>query len=91
MCATSLFHRNSIFGLAKARSCMVFEARSVSLRWMTMTLSANFVRKVASSMAESPPPTTAIVFWRKKNPSHVAHHETPWPLMRSSSSRPSLR
>jgi len=25
-----------------------------------VTLSANFVRNVASSMAESPPPTTAI-------------------------------
>ena len=37
------------------------------------------MRNVASSIAESPPPTTAIVFSRKKKPSQVAHHETPWP------------
>ena len=44
---------------------------------MMYTLSAKRVRKVASSIAESPPPTTAIVRWRKKNPSQVAHQETP--------------
>jgi hypothetical protein len=58
---TTLFQRNSIFGLALARSCMIFEARSSSRRWMRVTVSANFVRKVASSMAESPPPTTAML------------------------------
>ena len=55
-----VFQRNSIFGLANARSCMIFEARSSSRRWMSVTLSANLVRNVASSTAESPPPTTAI-------------------------------
>ena len=39
---------------------MIFDARSSSRRWMTVTFVANFVRKIASSMAESPPPTTAI-------------------------------
>src|SRR5687768_7877259 len=34
---------------------------------------------MASSMAESPPPTTAIGLPRKKYPSHVAHVDTPWP------------
>ena len=38
---------------------------------------ANRVRKVASSTAESPPPTTAMSLSRKKNPSQVAHQETP--------------
>ena len=31
-------------------------------------------------MAESPPPTTTMSWSRKKNPSQVAHQETPWPL-----------
>ena len=38
---------------------MIFEARSASRRWISVTLRANRVRKVASSTAESPPPTTA--------------------------------
>jgi hypothetical protein len=40
---------------------------------------AKRVRKVASSIAESPPPTTAMSWSRKKNPSQVAHALTPWP------------
>ena len=56
-----------------------------------MTLSANRVRNVASSSAESPPPTTAISWPRKKKPSHVAHVETPWPSSWRSESRPSIR
>ena len=35
MSTTSLFQTNSIFSFANARSCMIFEARSESLRWMT--------------------------------------------------------
>ena len=85
-----MFHRNSIFSLAKARSCMIFEARSVSRRWMSVTLLANLVRKRASSRAESPPPTTAISWPRKKKPSHVAHVDRPWPISRPSASRPSM-
>ena len=46
---TTVFHRNSIFGFANARSCMIFEARSVSRRWIRVTLSANLLRKMASS------------------------------------------
>ena len=74
---TWVFQRNSIDGLAMARSCMIREARSWSRRWMTVTLEANRVRKRASSSAESPPPTTAISWDRKKKPSHVAHDDTP--------------
>ena len=42
-----------------------------------VTVSANLVRKLASSMAESPPPTTAMWWSRKKKPSQVAQVETP--------------
>jgi hypothetical protein len=70
---------------------MIFEARSSSRRWTRVTLLAKRERKVASSTAESPPPMTAMCWSRKKNPSQVAHHETPWPERRSSSAIPSLR
>ena len=43
------------------------------------TFVANLVKNKASSIAESPPPTTATVFSLKKKPSHVAHAETPYP------------
>ena len=72
-----MFQRISIFGLLNARSCMIFEARSSSRRTSRVTLEANLVRNVASSMAESPPPTTAISWPRKKNPSHVAQVDRP--------------
>ncbi len=39
---------------------MIFDARSSSRRWTTVHTDAKFVRKMASSMAESPPPTTAM-------------------------------
>ena len=91
MSSTSLFQANSIFGFANALSCMIFDARSVSRRWMTVTFDANFVRKIASSSAESPPPTTAIGLPRKKNPSHVAQVETPCPSSVRSDGRPSRR
>ena len=68
-----------MFSVAFARSIMIWEARNSSRRWTIVTLEANFVRNVASSSAESPPPTTATSRSRKKNPSHVAHAETPRP------------
>ncbi len=73
-----------IFGFDRARSCMIFEARNSSRRWTIVTLLANLVRKVASSMAVSPPPTTRSSRSRKKNPSQVAQAETPRPRSRSS-------
>ena len=87
---TTVFQRTSILGLLNARSCMILLARSWSRRTSSVTLLANFVRKVASSMAESPPPTTAISWSRKKNPSQVAQVLTPWPIRRPSSSSPSI-
>ena len=41
---------------------------------------AKRVRKSASSMAESPPPMTAISFPEAKKPSQVAQELTPWPM-----------
>jgi hypothetical protein len=49
---------NSILSFSRARSTMIFDARNSSRRWSTVTFEANFVRKIASSIAESPPPTT---------------------------------
>ena len=72
MPSTTWFHRNRIFSLANARSCMIFDARSWSRRWTIVTDRANLVRKMASSRAESPPPTTAMSSPRKKKPSQVA-------------------
>ena len=71
------FQRNSILGLARARSCMIREARNSSRRWITVTLEAKRVKKMASSMAESPPPATAMCWSRKKKPSQVAQVDTP--------------
>jgi len=70
--ATSEFQAKEIFGSSMARLAMIFEARSSSRRWMIVTLEPKRERKVASSMAESPPPTTAMCWPRKKNPSQVA-------------------
>jgi hypothetical protein len=51
-------------------------------------LDANLVRKVASSIAVSPPPTTTTSLPLKKKPSHVAHADTPRPIIRFSASSP---
>ena len=91
ICSTTALVRNSIFSSCRARSSMTSLARKCSERCTIVTLSANFVRKVASSIAESPPPTTTSCFCLKKKPSHVAHHETPWPDSGSSPAMPSLR
>src|SRR5204863_282505 len=56
--STTVSQSQAILGFLNARSCMIFEARRAPRRWTTVTLEANLVRKVASSMAVSPPPTT---------------------------------
>ncbi len=68
---------------------MIFEARSSSRRWTTVTELAKRVRKVASSIAVSPPPTTTIALSLKKKPSQVAQAETPKPMSSRSAGRPS--
>src|SRR5690625_1366561 len=85
---TCEFQTNSIFSLAKARSCIILDARSSSLRCTTYTLEANRVRKSASSIAVSPPPTMTTSSSRKNAPSQVAHADTPRPSRRRSFSSP---
>ena len=76
-----------IFGSLRARSSMIALARNSSRRCTIVTDLANLVRNVASSIAESPPPTTMMSWLRKKKPSQVAHAETPRPISRCSSGR----
>ncbi len=83
--------RNSIWGWAMARSSMMREARKFSVRLMMVTLVAKRVRKMASSMAESPPPMTAISLPLAKKPSQVAQELTPKPMRACSEGRPSQR
>src|SRR3972149_4296740 len=87
--AISLFQRTSILGWASARSCMILLPRNCSRRWTSVTWLAKRVRKVASSRAVSPPPTTATCLPRKKKPSQVAQALTPRPRRRVLLSRPS--
>ena len=70
---------------------MILLPRNSPRRTSIVTLSAKRVRKVASSRAVSPPPTTATSRPRKKNPSQVAHAHTPRPRNSSSDSSPSHR
>ena len=56
---------------------MIFDARSSSRRWITVTCVAKRVRNSASSIAVSPPPTTAIGLPRYSAPSQVAQADTP--------------
>ena len=51
---------------------MIAEARNSLRRWTTSTLEANFDRKIASSIAVSPPPTTIVGLSRKNAASQVA-------------------
>lgn len=75
---------HSIFSFLRARSCMIWEAQSSSLRCTTRTSEANRVKNCASSIAVSPPPKTVMFLMRKKNPSQVAHVLTPWPIFSTS-------
>ena len=89
--STTVSSSKAILGLARAFSCMIFDARNAPRRCTMVTSDANFVRNVASSIAESPPPTTTIGLPRKKKPSHVAQVDTPCPISARSDSSPSSR
>ncbi len=69
-----------ILGLASTRSCMILLARSSSRRCSTKTWLPYLARKLASSMAVSPPPTTASGLLRNmgRAPSHTAQALTPF-------------
>ena len=51
---------------------MIFEARNSSRRLTITTFEANFDRNIASSIAESPPPTMIVGTSRKNAASQVA-------------------
>ena len=89
--STVELYLNDIFRLDIALSTMIFDARNSSRRWTTTTSDANFVRKVASSIAESPPPTTKTFLSLKKKPSQVAQADTPCPISLVSDSSPNKR
>ncbi len=57
---TSALVSQRIFASLRARSSMIREARNSSRRCTIVTDRAKRVRKVASSIAESPPPMTAM-------------------------------
>ncbi len=61
-----------MFGTARARSSMIAEARNWSRRLTITTLEANFARNIASSIAESPPPTMIVGTCLKNAASQVA-------------------
>ena len=53
-----------MFSVSRARSAMIADARNSSRLWTMVTLPANLARKVASSIAVSPPPTTRVLWSR---------------------------
>ena len=62
-----------MFSVARARSSMIFEARNSSRRLtITSPCEENFARKIASSIAESPPPTMIVARSLKNAASQVA-------------------
>ena len=61
-----------MFSASRARSSMIADARNSARRWMIFTSLANFARKMASSIAVSPPPTTIVGLSRKNAASQVA-------------------
>src|SRR5215210_2642394 len=87
--STTVSVRKVILGFLWALSSMILDARNCSRRWIRRTSPAYLVRKSASSIAVSPPPTTATLFSLKKKPSQVAQPLTPRPMSRCSPSRPS--
>ena len=80
MSVTTVFQLNLIFGSLNASSFKAEQALSSSFLCMTWTDEARFVRKVASSIAVSPPPITATFLPLKKKPSQTAQFETPLPM-----------
>jgi hypothetical protein len=79
-----------MLSVSRARSSMIAEARNSGRRCTMLTLPANFERKVASSIAVSPPPTTTVSASRKNAASQVAQYETPRADSSSSPGTPSF-
>lgn len=82
-----------MLGLALVRSCIAMLARILAPRTTRCTCLAYLVRYTASSVAESPPPTTAISCLRKIGaaPSQMAQAEMPRDQNSLSRGRPRRR
>ena len=61
-----------MFRPPRARSSMIFDARNSARRLTITTLEENLARKIASSIAESPPPTITVGLSLKNAASQVA-------------------
>ena len=70
---------------------MIFEARNSSRRLTRVSSLANLETKIASSIAESPPPMTITFLSLKKAPSQTPQVETPQPESSISPGTPSRR
>ena len=77
-----------ILGCSLTRSAKARDARKESRRCTTVTDFDVRAKTSASSIAVSPPPTTATSISLKRNPSQVAHELTPPPLYVASPSTP---
>src|SRR4028119_2345719 len=80
--------RKVIFSFFSALSSMILDALNSSRRCMRKTSSANLASTPASSIAVSPPPTTATLFPLKKKPPHLGPPHTPPPHTLPTPSRP---
>ena len=70
--STTVERTSSILSFAFTRSTMICDALNSSRRWTRLTLLAKRAMKLASSIAESPPPTTVTTLSRKNEASQVA-------------------
>ena len=61
-----------MFSISLARSNMICDARNSSRRCTIVTFEENLARKIASSIAESPPPTMIVSLSLKNAASQVA-------------------
>mmetsp|Transcript_37929 Transcript_37929/g.107252 ORF Transcript_37929/g.107252 Transcript_37929/m.107252 type:complete len:229 (-) Transcript_37929:215-901(-) len=77
--STVVFHRTRMEGCPRTRPARALPARREPPRCITVTARLDRARWSASSIAVSPPPTTATSRPRKGKPSQVAQALTPLP------------
>src|SRR3989304_5007884 len=77
---TSEFQITFNLGSDETFCCIASEALNASLLWIIVTSVAYFARVRASSMAESPPPTTATFLSLKNGASQGAQDDAPLPI-----------
>src|SRR5690348_5734999 len=77
---SSLFQRIFIFGFVLTFCCITADDLSASRLWIIVTSVAYLDRTKASSIALSPPPTTATFLSLKNGATQGAQDETPRPI-----------